>query len=170
MSSPNKEGEKSFSECNLLGDEEIGYYALRLAAILSMRSSKGSDYAYTKELREALEKMIKDIDLFKKSKSWIQIIARAEVPTDLAPCDKAAECLMILFEKLLRKFYEDMQDKPPGTRQEYANILLSAIAKAAKDPSNLPEEARKFRESFIQLCSGSELTQSGVGGGSLERE
>ena len=45
-------------------------------------------------------------------------------------------------------------------RQVYANILVSAIERTARYPSNLPEEAKQFKSKFFGLCPSSSNSSS----------
>ncbi len=154
----------SLEECEYREDRGIDYYAHRLAVLLSARGVGGSAYRYTKEIREALERIINELDWLPDSEAWLKLITQSEMPEDIAPCKEAALCLLKLFEALLKKFKEDAMKLPPGMRQVYANILVSAIERVARYPSNLPEDARKFKSWFFGLCSQSQTPHEEVGG------
>lgn len=147
--------------CSYREDRSIEYYAIRVAAILSQRGWGGSGYRYTKEIREALERIINELDWLSNSDGWLKLITLSESPEDLARCKEAAECLIQLFEGLLRKFRETTLKLPPGMRQVYANILVSAIERMAKYSSNLPEEVRNLDSWFFSLCSSSQTSNGG---------
>lgn len=154
MTSNNK---LNIEECKYKSDnpKPLDYYAYRLAIILSTRGGRSS-YTFTKEVRSALERIINELDWMPDKDSWLSLITQSEAPEDLAPCKEAALCLLDLFEGLLRRFTENVEKLPPGMRQVYANILVSAIERTARFPSNLQEDAKQFKSKFFGLCSSSE--------------
>ena len=154
----------SLDECKYEESRSIDYYAYRIASVLSSRGVGGSGYKYTKEIREALERIINELDWLPNSEAWLGLITQSEAPEDIAPCKEAALCLLNLFEALLKRFREDALKLPPGMRQVYANILVSAIERMTRYPSNLPEEARKFKSWFFGLCNKSSQAYENMGG------
>ncbi len=160
MSSPNN---SILEECkyNPESPKPIDYYVYRLATILGTRRGK-SGYAYTKEIRSALERVINELDWLPDKESWLDLLTQSEVPDDIAPCKEAALCLKYLFEGLLKRFADNAEKLPPGMRQIYANILVSAIERIARFPSNLSDEARQFKSKFFSLCSRSGSSPNGA--------
>ncbi|MEB3797415.1 MAG: hypothetical protein G5Z42_01170 [Caldisphaeraceae archaeon] len=139
-------------ECVYREDRGIDYYAYRLAIMLSSRGSGGSGYRYTKEVRSAIERIINELDWLPDKRAWLSLITQSEAPEDIAPCEKAALCLVSIFEALLKKFRDNALKLPLGMRQIYANILVSAIERTARFPSNLPKDYLEFKDRFFSFC------------------
>ena len=128
-------------ECEYDPSRRISYYTERLAGLMRVvaRSRGQSTYAYTKEIRRALEALV--YVAWNKSEEFLRDIARSQIPIELRAGD-LRECYALLLEGLLRKFREEASDLPMGSRILLMNMLLSSISEMAQ--YNLPPGGREF--------------------------
>lgn len=150
-------------ECMYEASRGINYYTERLAAIMRYVGRKRgglSTYAYTKEVRRALEILV--YSAWDNASEFIPEIARAHVPGELRSRVNR-ECFAGLLEGLLRKFRDEASDLPMGARIQLMNMILSSIAEMAR--YNLPPGGDKL---YNMLFSKPKSTsQPEVGGGKI---
>lgn len=127
--------------CEYDPSRNISYYSERLAAFMRLVSEERgiSTYAYTKEIRRALEALV--YSAWDKADDFLKDIARSQIPDELE-AGKLRECYALLLEGLLRRFREVTEDLPIGSRILLMNMIISSIAEMARH--NLPPEGKIF--------------------------
>ena len=144
--------------CRYSPDRELDYYAAGLAGIMGYIGWRrgGSTYAYTKEVRKALETLVYMV--WDKYEEYLESIARSNIPDELRS-NVARECFAELLKGLLKRFRETTDKLPVGARIRLMNMVLAGIAEMAQGPiESLPPAGTKIRDFvFSKHAPGPEL-------------
>lgn len=145
-------------ECGCGYDPSLGidYYTERLAALMRLvsRNRSQSTYAYTKEIRRALETLV--YVAWDKPDDLLRDISMSQIPGELIS-NALKTCFSSLLEGFLKKFHETAKDLSMGSRILLMNMLLSSIAEMGQ--GSLPEGGEKFLN-----CIFSSLKSKNEGG------
>jgi len=145
--------EELYGLCAYDDSRDVDYFVDKLALIMGFIAKKyrnrGSTYAYTKEIRNAMQKLL----LLKSGEedSFISQIAKAYVPEELYS-SKNRKCFSMLLEGLMRSFTKKTKDMSIGSKIQLMNITLSAIAEIASTYS-LDKQGSDFLNKFFSSSS-----------------
>ncbi len=118
--------------CKYSPDRELDYYAAGLAGIMGPIgwNRGGSTYAYTKEVRKALETLMYTVwDIYEE---YLESIVRSNIPNELRS-NTARECFAELLKGLVKRFRETTDKLPAGARIKLMNMVIASIAETAQE-------------------------------------